>query len=227
VNSKLVTATWNDLFKWNLDRTGYPAGVSGYTAQRALLTDVYNKLFQKQIVFQAPMKVTSGSTVKNITIELRMFYGDDGESSEPFRKAFKEADVFVYNGHSYIGHGPMDPGNFRASDFPNRYQILVFDSCVSFNYYEKGFIDMHPGGTRNLDIITNGLESATSDSGGSMGRLMAALLDGKGSNYTQVLKASQFKEGWGSYSGDALRVVDGELDNVWTPARRPYTLSAR
>ena len=226
VEGKQVTAGWSDLFKWNLDGAGFPSGFSSYAQQRALLQAVYDKVFQKQIVFQAPMVVKSGATSKKITVEVRMYYGDDGSSSEPFRAAFKEADVFVYNGHSYIGHGPMDPGNFRASDFKKGYQILVFDSCVSFNYYEKGFIDLKSG-TRNLDLITNGLASATSDSGGSMGRLVAALIDGKGNSYPQVLKAAQFAEGWGSYTGDALRVVDGELDNPWTPQKRPFTLTAQ
>ncbi len=234
VGGTAVSATWGDLFAWELDGN-FPAAARTASARQTLRQNVYDNVFQHQLIFQAPFTVSTAkakgskkpNVSKTVTLEVRMYYGDDGSSSEPFRAAFGDADVFVYNGHSYIGHGPMDPGNFSASDFPNKYQIFVFDSCVSFNYYEKGFFEMHPGGSKNLDVITNGLESATSDSGGSMGRLIATLIDGKGKSYTSILKAAQFQEGWGSGSGDALRVVDGELDNAWTPATKPMTVTAK
>ena len=57
----------------------------------------------------------------------------------------------IYNGHSSIGYGPLDPSRCTAADFPASYQILWVDGCVSCNYYEKDSIPLKDGATKNLD----------------------------------------------------------------------------
>jgi hypothetical protein len=52
-----------------------------------------------------------------------------------------------------------------------------------------------------------------------MGQWLVKLLDGKGSSYKDLLVAAEDTE--------ALRVVDGELDNEFTPARFPMTVTPR
>src|SRR5262249_15165755 len=133
----------------------------------------------------------------------------------------------IYNGHSYIGYGPLDPSNFTASDFPSSYQIMFVNGCVSFNYYDQDFYSLKNGGTRNLETVTNGLESWVNGSGPAMGRFVGALVDGQQHSYTELLKAAEFT-GYGySWGQDALRVVEGELDNVWSPAKKPITVTDR
>ena len=64
-----------------------------------------------------------------------------------------------------------DPDNFKSTRFPGSYQLFWFDSCVSYNYYEKDFFTLKEGGSKNLDLITNGLEAPEWQSGEAEGRL--------------------------------------------------------
>ncbi|MBK6528137.1 MAG: hypothetical protein IPF99_00660 [Deltaproteobacteria bacterium] len=114
----------------------------------------------KTITFAAPVSVSINGAARAGTAEVRVFYGDEEGSSsgavQRYQTAFREVDVFQYTGHSHLGSGPLDARNYTAASFPNRYQILMVNSCVSFNYY-NAYFDMHPGGTTNLDTVTNGL----------------------------------------------------------------------
>jgi hypothetical protein len=54
-----------------------------------------------------------------------------------------------------------------------------------------------------------------------MGRFVGQLISGSQPSYSQLLKAAEFTANdygydWGM---DALRVVDGELDNKYTPTK--------
>ena len=113
----------------------------------------------------------------------------------------------------------QNPSRFTAADFPASYQILWVDGCVSYNYYHKDYIPLKAGGTKNLDIITNGVEAPSWRSGHAMGQWLIKLLDGRSSSYKDLLVAAQDTE--------ALRVVDGELDNEFTPARFPIVITPR
>ena len=123
-----------------------------------------------------------------------------------------------YNGHSYIGYGPLDPTNFTGADFTKGYQILFIDSCVSYNYYEKDYFKLKAGGSSNLDMVTNGLETWTTGSGAALGKFLARLTDGSQASWLDLLKSAEIPDAY-SFGGDALRVVDGELDNVFKPTK--------
>jgi hypothetical protein len=215
---------FDDIMKMELDGT-YPAGVS-YANQKALREAAADKLLKHWLTFDAPVSVKIGSnSAKSFTIELQTYFGAE-EDPTPHKRAIKTSDVFVYNGHSYIGYGPLDPSNFTASDFPKSYQVIVVNGCISFNYYDHYF-GLKSGGTANLDTITNGLESWVDGSGPAMGRLVASLVDGKQNSYSTILKAAQFE--WQAYSWgkDALRVVDGETDNKYKRTTTPITVAPR
>jgi hypothetical protein len=196
------------------------------TDHQALRNAAANKLLKHWVTFDAPVTVKIGSNQpKDMTIELQTYFGAE-EDPTPHKRAIRTSDIFVYNGHSYIGYGPLDPSNFTTSDFPASYQVIVVNGCISFNYYDHYF-NLKSGGTKNLETITNGLESWVDGSGPAMGRLAGSLIDGKQNSYAAVLKAAQFDYsayGWGN---DALRVVDGETDNKYKPATTPITVTAR
>ena len=87
-------------------------------------------------------------------------------------------------------------------------------SLLTLDYYEADYIKMHPGGTANLDMITNGLESPVYGSGPAVGKLIGALVSGNAYSYKDLLlKGPQYTE----VGQDALRVVDGssEFDALW------------
>jgi hypothetical protein len=90
---------------------------------------------------------------------------------------------------------------------------------VSFNYYEKDFFALKEGGTRNLDLITNGMESPADESGPAQGRFINAIIGGREPSYRGLLQTMP--------ETDALRVVDGELDNEYSPTRPATKVSVR
>jgi len=224
VGGKTYTPSFTDVMNMELRSSGFPAGLS-YSDRRAMRVALGDKLAKHWVSFQAPMTVSVGGVSSPLTIVLNTYFGAESDST-PHKRAIKTSDVFIYNGHSYIGYGPLDPSNFRASDFPSSYQILFINGCVSYNYYEKDYIPLKQGGTRNLDLVTNGLESWVNGSGPAMGRFVGALVDGKQHSYSELLKSAEFT-GYGySWGQDALRLVDGELDNLYTPAAKPIVLAA-
>ena len=75
---------------------------------------------------------------------------------------------------------------------------------------------MHAGGSKNLDLITNGVEAPVYNGGLAEGKLVAALIDGSLPSYRALLEAAR--------DTDSLRVVDGELDNAYSPTTAPIVI---
>jgi hypothetical protein len=218
-------ATERQVVEWALGASA-PSGVTS-TALRQAILDVWKT---RTINLTVPMTVTSGGRSHPLNVRVHTYYGDEGSAWSASARAryidaWRNADVFIYSGHSHLGSGPLDPGNFTMSDFPNRYQIMMVNSCVSYNYYNTGFHRLHPGGTRNLDMVVNGLE-ALSDNGHAVSNLITSLIAGQGLSWGQVLRrmVATVPE-LGLYDYDPLRVVDGETDNTYTPSSRPLTLT--
>lgn len=214
-------ASFDDVIAFELDRRD-PAGIT-YANRNALRKVIADSLVRHWLTFEVPVQVTLRGETKPLTIKLQSYFGAETDST-PHKRGIKTSDIFMYNGHSYIGYGPLDPSRFTATDFPSTYQVLNVNGCVSYNYYEKDYIPLKQGGTQNLDLVTNGLESWVNESGPAMGRFMGAFIDGKQSSYKDILKASQFTYYGYDWGMDALRVVDGELDNKYTPGRTPITV---
>ena len=89
---------------------------------------------------------------------------------------------------------------------------------MSYNYYEKDYFPLKQGGSKDLDLITNGVEAPSYRSGHAMGQFLIALLGGQAS-YRELLLAAKDTE--------SLRVVDGELDNTFRPEATPIRISPR
>ena len=222
VNGKTVKGgTWADLTKWELSGSGWPAEIASAADRDALKKLVANTMAHHWITFERKASVKLGTdAAKDVTVVINTYYGAETDDA-PHRKALSSNDVVVYNGHSYIGWGPLDPSRYSASTFPKSYQLFFFNSCVSFNYYEKDFFKMK-GGTENLDMITNGLESPVYGSGPVVGRMVGAIVSGKAVSYKDILvKGAQYTE----HGQDALRVVDGELDNTYKPSKKALTVT--
>ncbi len=211
---------------WIVDRTGYPSSVPS-SMVNAFRQQVIRQWRDKNLSFTSPANVTINGAAKSITAEVRVYYGDEESwgsgAVQRYATAFRDADVFQYTGHSHLGSGPLDARNYSASTFPNRYQIMMVNSCVSFNYYNT-FFDMHPGATLNLDTVTNGLPVYLEGSGESSARFAIAFLDGRFRSYLQVLTSMRLDLPWVS-NYDANRVADGETDNTFSPTRTPMTMT--
>lgn len=214
-------ASFDELIGFELDYAN-PAGVT-YANRDELRKVIASTLVRRWVTFEVPVEVTMRGQTKPLTIKLQSYFGAETDAI-PHKRGVRTSDLFVYNGHSYIGYGPLDPSRFTAQDFPESYQVLNINGCVSYNYYEKDYIPLKTGGTKNLDLVTNGLESWVNESGEAMGRYVGAFIDGKMNSYKEILKASQFTYFGYDWGMDALRVVDGELDNRYSPRRTPITI---
>lgn len=200
---------------------GSALDLSTFVRKRADRT-LRGKVMNHWLTFEAPMRVrVANEAERDFVIKVQVNFGGTGA----LKTAIKTSDVFVYNGHSYLGGGPMSPSNFTPSDFPKSYQILWFDSCLSYNYYEKDYFPLkqQAAGTRTgmdaLELITNGLEAPSYNSGHAIGALLAGLISGTQPSYEDLLKAA--------IATDPLRVVDGDLDNSYKPAKTPIVLKDR
>lgn len=197
--------------------TGFPSGLTS-ADKTDLKKQIGDRVADKWITLEMPATVKIGSgKAKTLGIQLKLFFGHS-DVIAPYKTAIKNSDVFIYNGHSFIGNGPLDPKNFTSADFPSTYQLLFIDSCVSYNYYESDFFPMKPGGSKTLDMITNGVEAPAFESGFALGQFIATLIDGKQESYLDLLRSAEA-------TGEAMRVVDGELDNKYKPSSKKITIT--
>lgn len=107
-------------------------------------------------------------------IKVTMFFGGtDTYSGQYFRqewiKSLSQNSVVIYAGHSGLG-SYLDIKEIEAYSglklnmANDRYQILFMNGCSSYPYYGDPYFDLKksevdPNGTKNLDIITNGLST--------------------------------------------------------------------
>jgi hypothetical protein len=231
---KLEGITYDRMLGWIIDKAGYPAEVGADANKIAdLRRQAIGKLTERWIYWDLPVRVRSADgRTKSVKVEVRSFYGYEDGSPEARQKAqwrYLEAmwhgDVFLYNGHSHFGHGPLEPTLYGRHNFNDRYQIMMVNSCVSFNYYHQDFLEMKPGGSANLDMIVNGLPSYVLDGGVATARLLVGLLDGRLRTYKDLLESMRLDYPWGERGYDPMRVVDGELDNRFSQARTPLAIT--
>ncbi len=202
--------SFKDFIRWTVYGDGWPQGMPA-SGRDNIAKTIADKLDNHWVTFEKKVKVsTNDGPPKDLTIRIETLFGAD-EDPTPHRRAVKRGDVVIYNGHSYIGYGPLDPDNFRRESFPGTYQIFWFDSCVSYNYYEKDFFLLKEGGSKTLDLITNGLEAPEYLSGEAEGKFVNKFIGGSMPSYQTLLEAAK--------ATDALRVVDGEIDNRFDPNR--------
>ena len=222
----IANVTYERVMAWVLDDANYPSEVSS-ADRRAFRLQVLRQWRGHYVHLGMSAQVSTGGRSRLVPIELRTYYGDEENdqraASRRYAAAFRDGDVFQYTGHSHLGFGPLDPVNYPASVFPNKYQLMMVNSCVSFNYYNQ-FFRLHPGGSANLDTITNGIEVYLEGAGTSSARFILALMDGRFRNYRAILTDMRVDLPW-EPAHDPNRVADGELDNVFTQARFPMTLT--
>jgi hypothetical protein len=203
---------FQDVINWTVYGNGWPAGMPASSRDNIAHT-IAQKLDNHWVTFEKHVSVAIGNQApKDVTIRIETLFGAD-EDTTPHRRALKRGDVVVYNGHSYIGYGPLDPSNYKTESFTKGYQMFWFDSCVSYNYYEKDFFTLKEGGSKNLDLVTNGIEAPEYLSGEAEGKFISKLISGEMPSYQTLLDSAK--------ATDALRVVDGEIDNKWTPEKTP------
>lgn len=225
VSGKSISGlSFQNLIDFELYDWGYPSWMS-QAEKMQLRKQIAQRLSHRWFTFEKKFLVSVGTSgQREHTVRIHLYFGVDDEPA-PYRRGVRQSDVFLYNGHSFIGEGPLDPANFKAADFPSSYQLFFIDSCLSFNYYNADYFDFKTDGSNSLDVISNGLESFSDGAGSAQGRFVVALLSQQTPSYKDLLKVAE-SEGTGyKWGKDALRVVDGELDNRYQPSRTPIVLA--
>jgi hypothetical protein len=237
VDGQTIAATYDDITHWIVDNNGFPSAVGNDAARRERLKQqVIDRFAERWIYWDLPMRVTRGTASRDVTVQIRAYWGhEDGRPD--WRQAARwrylegmwNGDVFLYQGHSHFGHGPLEPTGYMTNNFPaDRYQIMLINSCVSFNYYDTDFLDMHPSGSRNLDMIVNGLPAYWTNMGEATGRAVIGLLDGGNKTWEALLRSMTVRPPWAPSGYDPIRAVNGELDNQFDPARGgPVSVTVR
>ncbi|HEY4179661.1 MAG TPA: hypothetical protein VGM90_22625 [Kofleriaceae bacterium] len=221
---KLSGITWADVEHWVVDNSGFPAAVGSDAGKRAeLLRQVVANFSERWIVWSMPVTATEHGVTRSMTVEVRTWHGLEDGSDDirlharwRYLEAFWHGDVFAYTGHSHFGHGPLEPWEYTAANFPDRYQVMLFNSCLSFNYYDEDFLAMHPGGTAKLDVVVNGLPAYWYGMGQASARYLIGVLGGA-SSWKQVLTKMAVDVPWQS-AYDPMRAVNGEIGNAFNPA---------
>lgn len=226
VGSKTVSGLgFKDFVEWNVYETGFPTGLTGLE-KKDLERQAAKRLRDRWITFEEKVTVRIGKAApRPTTIRVQLYFGAD-EAVTPYRRAIKTSDVLLYNGHSYVGEGPLDPANFSKKDFPQSYQLFFIDSCISYNYYNSDYYAFKTNGSRDLDMITNGVESEADGSGAAQGRFLAKILSGKTTSYRDLLKTASTTGTDYAWGKDALRVVEGETDNRYSPKTTPIQITS-
>ena len=227
----LAGVTYEDMANWVLDGKGWPASASDTASRTDLLNQVRDKLRERWIVWQVAVTATWKTETRPMTIEIRTYYGrEDGQpdwrqaARNRYLEAFWHADVFSYTGHSHFGHGPLEPVEYSGSNFPNRYQVMLFNSCVSYNYYDVDFLEMHPGGPAKLDVVANGLPAYWPGMGESTARYLMGLIDGQNRSWVDVLTSMKVTVSGLPAGYEPMRAVTGEEANAFDPKSGKVTI---
>ncbi len=140
--------------------------------EKVLTTEEIRKILVSR-VSTVPYLSTFSWTGKKASIVVRAFFGPTSldEHSLAFHlllaDAFARSSVVIHDGHSGLGttldlEAIEQLRRFQLKPNPKRYQIYYFNSCTSYPYYQRDFFarkrtTADPSGTRQLDIVTNGL----------------------------------------------------------------------
>lgn len=157
-------------------------------------------------------------------MQVKTYFGPTGinENVTGFHRLLKEAlekdAVMIYDGHSGLG-GHLDLQSIEYSlgskiVFPqDRYQILFFNSCSSYPYYntqyfERKKTEVDPRGSKNLDILTNGLSTYFNTIANSNFALLSAF-----DKFAQTGERTTYQKLAQEIDSDNLFGVNGDEDN--------------
>jgi hypothetical protein len=167
-------------------------------------------------VYELYVDTANGVKTKS---RVKLYLGDTGINSEDdtfhtyLAKAFEDADVLVYDGHSGLG-GNLDLQSLPTMNFnKKKYQIYFFNGCSSYPYFNGAFFDAK-GGTKYLDVVTSGLPTFADTAGPNVMAFLENFLEGKKLSYQTILRSLEnSNEDYGTY----LTGVNGDEDNIFKP----------
>jgi hypothetical protein len=150
-------------------------------------------------------------------VELMLSDTDINSLDETFQrhyvKALEDSDLIAYDGHSGLG-STLNLDMLPDFSFkPKKYQIIYFNGCSSYPYYNGHYFSAK-GGTKFMDLITSGLPTLTNTSMPNMMAFATPFLEGTLQSYQRLLNQIEFSNG---DNGTYLVGVNGDEDNKFKP----------
>lgn len=158
------------------------------------------------------------------TVRYRIFFGAstiyEGLAFQRFLSySLMNASIVLYAGHSGLGEYlnldlMQNNAQLKMTANQQRYQIYYFNSCSSYPYYNSQYFNLKrtaadPKGTKNLDIITNGLSTLFLAIAPSSLTVMQAV-----ELYSTQGKKVSYQEMMNSADSNNLIGISGDEDNV-------------
>lgn len=169
--------------------------------------------FVEELVKQTPKGI----------VKYRIFFGASTiYEGVAFQKMLADSlmnsSIMLYAGHSGLGEYlnldlMQNNAQLKMQANQQRYQIYYFNSCSSYPYYNSQYLNLKktssdPKGTKNLDIITNGLSTFFVAIAPSSYTLMQAIelysTQGKKTTYQEIMTKA---------NSDNLIGISGDEDN--------------
>lgn len=163
------------------------------------------------------------------TIVVTLFFGEtalteagNGAFHHAFKEAIETASIIMYGGHAGTGKN-LDISQIKAASGlsiqaqPNMYQILFLSACFPYAYYSRDYIAFK-GGTKNLDVMAEGIEGGFDHVGPQISQILSAVIryaNGAGATSYQQILASD------PAFGISLFSVSGDEDNPTSPSQIP------
>jgi hypothetical protein len=153
-------------------------------------------------------------------IVVRLFWGvtDIGDEGNAFfcmaKEAAERGSMFLYAGHSRVGLLDLKyMGDQIGSPIKmnhDQYQIYGFFGCSSYNYYNLAYFEAKaskadPDGTKNADIITNGITGSFGSMTDFITKTMTPVL-----NWSAHGTKMTWQQIMNSYSRNFLTGVNGD-----------------
>lgn len=172
----------------------------------------YYRVYEKEV---------TSAIGKSIIVKVKLLLADtesasiDGTFHKYLIPAYKNDDIIIYDGHSGLG-GNLSLDILPTFSFkPNKYQIIYFNGCSSYPYFNGNYFDAK-GGTKYLDIITSGLPTFTATASSNMNAFLNPFINGKTLSYQSILNAVENSNfDYGTY----LTGVNGDEDNKYKPQK--------
>lgn len=175
--------------------------------------------YQKLKLKRDPVREGENEADREMNIELNMLVSDtaygsqDGTFHHFYRKATKEADIILYDGHSGLGANTDLEGLGAELAPADKYQVIFLNGCSGYPYFKNMYFNAKEGGSQNLDLFLSGIATLQESSVGNAMAFLEGFLQGKTLNTSWILQRIEEVnyESLGSY----LTGVLGEEDNKW------------
>lgn len=170
----------------------------------------FSRLYEKKL------QTKLGKTILS-QVEILLSDTDINSKDETFHRhyttALENSDLIAYDGHSGLG-SYLNLDWLPAFSFkPKKYQIIYFNGCSSYPYY-NGTYFAAKGGTKYMDLITSGLPTLTNTSSPNMMSFATPFLTGSLQSYQRLLNQIEISNG---DNGTYLVGVNGDEDNKFKP----------